>query len=199
MVRHGVRRRYVLCAVLSLGALGAISGCAGPSRSQLKAQAKEIQALQTAHAVHLPPSVDSCVGVTLRLSRGPGRASAERHPQALSAQELENGLKAAGIERCGAAFAEQAEANDAEEAVSLDYAIGVDPAGKVCAIVEWARAPAESDVGELLQEELAACAKASLFRASLPAGRVSGKERIIRLLRIRAGEDGTEDLHLSFE
>lgn len=165
-------------------AAGSLAACAGPSAAQKREQAEVAHLMMTASAVHMPPAgVDSCVGVTVRLTDPSGRAEPERkqNEDLVTAEEVAAALDAAGLARCAEAYLLGLdEGGLTPEPFALTVGYGVDPAGRVCAVVERARPdPIDPAAGPLI-DGAAQCLKDTLFRAQLPAGRVEGKERVVR-------------------
>jgi hypothetical protein len=168
-----------------LVALCLVVSCAGPSRSQIAERDAEVRRLATARAVHMPKGVDSCVGVTLRLTDAGAtpQAIAEREQWArlLSDEEVDAAIDRAGASKCGAIYVDAVrEGLASPEPAKLSMSYGVDPDGKVCAVVEKARMELLDPAAVPLLEASAECLKDALFRAEFPAGRVKEKERIVR-------------------
>lgn len=174
--------------VLLAGALLGLAACAGPSAAQRQEQAEVARLMMTASAVHMPPAgVDSCVGITVRLTDPSGRGEAERARSEvwISEAEAEAAFAAAGLERCKEAYLLGLDAGGiSPEPLALTVGYGVDPAGKVCAIVERTRPdPIDPAAGPLI-DQAAECLKNVLFTAALPAGRVEDKDRVVRFFTL---------------
>jgi hypothetical protein len=158
--------------------------CAGPSRAEMDAHVEEAKRIQAAGAVHMPPAgVDSCVGITVRLTEDtPGN---ERERKALldriSEAEVAAALKKAGAPRCAESFREEALAQGlTNEPLRVKAGYAIDPNGKVCAVVERSRMDPIDPAAVPLLDLAAGCLKDALFRAQFPAGRVIDQERIVR-------------------
>ncbi len=142
----------------------------------------EVGRMSSAHAVHMPKGVDSCIGVTLRLldANASAESVAEREERAklLTGQEISEAT--AGAEACKNAYLEAVAAGQTSaEPLLLALSYGVDPEGKVCAVIEKDRQePIDSSAAALL-EQSADCVKNALFASQFPAGRVKEKERIV--------------------
>lgn len=147
----------------------------------------EVRRLTSARAVHMPKGVESCVGVTLRVvdPSAPAETVAERDRLAKLVSEDE--LKAAtkDAENCRSIFLDAVAAGTTSaEPIQLVMSYGIDPDGKVCAVVEKERQePIDAAAGPLLDQS-AECLKNALFAAQFPAGRVKDKERIVLQYRL---------------
>lgn len=179
----------VVAAALLLGA------CAGPTAAQRAEQDRVATLLMQADAVHMPPAgVDSCVGVTVRLSGPSGQGEPERAALAerITAEEVSSALGAAGAEKCKQAFLDALyDADLASEPLQLKVAFGVDPAGRVCAVVERGRSAVIDPGAAPFVEQAATCLKDALFRAQLPAERVKPEERVVRYYTLAVAETAT--------
>lgn len=156
--------------------------CAGPSRAEIAERDAEVRRLTTAKAVHLPKGVDSCVGVTMRLT-DPNTAPAERDLAAslVTDQEAKDVLEKAGALACREPYlAAVREGSASPEPIQIAMTYGVDPAGKVCAVVEKQRMEPVDPGAVGLLEDGAECLKNALFRAAFPAGRAVDKTRVVR-------------------
>ena len=173
----------------------ALGACAGPSAAQRQEQDQVATLLMQADAVHMPPAgVDSCVGVTVRLSDPSGRGEPERLAleERITLDEVTAALDAAGIARCTRAFMDGLyDADLAPEPLQLKVAFGVDPAGKVCAVIERGRTRVIDPGAEPFVAQAASCFKDALFSAQLPAGRVEDKERVVRYWTLSVQEAST--------
>lgn len=174
-----VRTVCLLAAALFIGA------CAGPSRAQRQEQAEVAHLMMTAAAVHMPPAgVDSCVGVTVRLTDPSGKGEAERLELAdrITDEEVAAALAGAGLGQCEEAYLLGLdEGGLSPEPLALEVGYGVDPGGRVCAVVERKRVEAIDPAAGPLMDGAATCLKDTLFRAKLPEARVEKKERVVRL------------------
>lgn len=190
-------RSTIVRAVTVLALL--VIACAGPSRSEMAAQDAEVKRMMQAHAVHLPKGVDPCVGVTLRLSDPPGTADAQERDQLaakLTKEEIERAIEAAGATKCSELYVEAVgEGRTSPEPLQIAMSYGVDPTGKVCAVVERKRIEPVDPAAITLFEQSATCLKDALFNATFPAGRVKDKERII--LSYRLAVDPVKDVKKS--
>jgi hypothetical protein len=171
--------------------LPALAACATPSRSELAAQESEMHQMSSAHAVHLPKGVDPCVGVTLRLSdpAAPGEIVKARDDMAhrLMASDAENALASAGVATCKDIYLDAvAHGQTAPEPMMLSMSYGIDPAGKVCAVVERTRNDPVDPNAVGVIEESANCLKDALFRAQFPVGLVKDRERIVLTYHLTA-------------
>jgi hypothetical protein len=161
-----------------------IAGCAGPSRSEMEKQDREASLLMKAHAVHMPKDVDSCVGVTLRLTdpSAGAEAVAERasFAKVISKEEIAGVMQAGNVDRCKAIYLDAvAEGRASPEPMHIAMHYGIDPAGRVCAVVEKQRMEPIDPAANPLLEASATCLKETLFSAKFPEGRVKEKERAI--------------------
>ncbi|MCA9552390.1 MAG: hypothetical protein KC933_20315 [Myxococcales bacterium] len=183
-------------ASLSIFAAAALAGaCAGPSAAQRAEQDRLATLMMEASAVHMPPAgVDSCVGVTLRLSDPSGKDEPERAALEGRFTEAEVGeaLAAAGVERCKQAFLDGLyDADLASEPLQVTVAFGVDPLGQVCAVVERGRSRVIDPGAGPFVDQAATCLKDALFRAQLPAERVKDTERVVRFYSLAVQETAT--------
>jgi hypothetical protein len=177
-MRSTIRNSCVLAGALAL------ASCAGPSRGEIDKQNAEARLLSSAHAVHMPPGIESCVGVTLRLAdpNAPGDAIKQREELAtrIKAEEVSAAMQAVNVDRCKDIYLEAvAEGRTSPEPMKITMHYGVDPAGKVCAAVEKQRMEPIDPAANGLLETAATCLKESLFAAQFPAGRVEDKDRVI--------------------
>lgn len=189
------RGRGALAPMMLLGLV--LPRCAGPSRAELAAQSQEVARLSRAHAVHLPKEVESCVGVTLRLADEalPIEDALERDRLAarITAEELAAALSAAGVGACKDEYlAAVARGELSAEPMVLSMFLGIDPAGRVCAIVEPRRMEAIDPAAVPLIDGSAACVVKALFAARFPAGRVEDRERIILPYKLVAEPEGAK-------
>jgi hypothetical protein len=171
-----------LCALLSLAVI--FASCATPSRREMDEKDAEVKRMMTAHAVHLPKGVDPCVGVTMRLSDPNANAEsvAERDKMAalISKAEVDGALDGAGVATCREIYLDAvSKGSIAPEPFEITMSFGVDPDGRVCAVVEKKRNDPIDPNAVGIVEESAACLKEALFRADLPKGRVKDRERIV--------------------
>ncbi len=177
----------VRTVVLVVSALG-LAACAGPSAGQRAEQDRVARLMMTAPAVHMPPNgVASCVGVTIRLTDPSGRAEAERKTTEvfISAAETSAAFDRSGLPGCRDAFLLGLEDGGlSPEPLHLTVGFGVDPQGKVCAVVERPRAAVIDPAAGPLVEQAAQCLKNVLFSAQLPANRVQGKVRVVRMFSL---------------
>jgi hypothetical protein len=166
------KSRAVLWIMIALG------GCATPSRSEMAERDAEVKRLTSARAVHMPKGVESCVGVTLRLTDPAAEAERAGLASLVSAEEI--AAATAGAEACRTAYLDAvAQGLTSAEPIQLAMSYGIDPDGKVCAVVEKERAePIDPTAGPLLDQS-AECLKNALFSAQFPAGRVKEKQRIV--------------------
>lgn len=173
----------VRTVVLMSGLL--FAACAGPSAAQREQQAQVARLMMTASAVHMPPKpVDSCVGVTVRLTDPSGKNEPERMKTEvfISGDEAEAAVQAAGLERCRRSFLMGLEDGGIGlEPLALTVGYGVDPDGRVCAVVERQRADVIDPAAAPLVQQAAGCLKNTLFAAQFPKERVQDKERVVRL------------------
>lgn len=162
-----------------------LSACAGPSAAQRAEQDQVARLMMTASAVHMPPpGVDSCVGVTVRLTDPSGKNEPERlkTESRVTEAEAHAALDAAGLQQCKTSFMMGLEEGGiSPEPVALSVGYGVDPAGRVCAVVERGRPPLIDPAAGPLVEQAAGCLKSALFSAQFPAGRVEAKDRVVKL------------------
>lgn len=168
--------------------LGLTVACAGPSREALEAQRAATERLRSAHAVHLPPDDrDSCVGITIRLSDRSATSEAERVRLAtrVTAEEVSVALSESGLARCTARFDDERSALGlGPEPGYVELGYGVDPEGRVCAVVQHERPDLLDPRADALASAAAQCAKDALFRARFPSERVEGLERVVLLARL---------------
>jgi hypothetical protein len=169
----------VLACLLILG-----SACVTPSRAELAEKDAEVKRMMTAHAVHLPKGVDPCVGVTMRLSDPNANADsvAERTKMAelVSKDEVDGALQAAGVATCRDIYLDAVtKGSISPEPFEITMSYGIDPDGKVCAVVEKKRNDPVDPNAVGVVEESATCLKEALFRAQLPKARVKERERIV--------------------
>lgn len=165
----------------------ALASCATPSRSEIQERDAEVRRLTSAKAVHMPKGVESCVGVTLRLL-DPGApaetvADRERLSKVVSAAEIKTAT--ANVENCRNIFLDAVKAGTTSaEPIQLAMSYGIDPDGKVCAVVEKERQePIDPSAAPLLDQS-AECLKNALFASQFPSGRVKDKERIVLQYRL---------------
>lgn len=165
-----------------------LGACAGPTSAQRAEQGRVARLMMKASAVHMPPSgVASCVGVTIRLTDPSGKAEAERKSTELfiSADEARAAFETAGLSACRDTFVVGLEdAGLSPEPLHLTVGFGVDPQGKVCAIVERPRTPAIDPAAGPMVDQAAQCLKNVLFSAQLPVDRVQGKSRMVRMFSL---------------
>lgn len=174
------------------GLLGA--SCAGPSRGQLEERAAEARRLTHAHAVYMPPAeVESCVGVVLRLSEEtPGSEEERLRLEArLTDEEAARALQLAGLEACGQSWGDALrEAGLTPEPLQLRMAYGVDPNGRVCAVVQRTRPEPLDPSAAAFLDGAVDCMKEAVLRARFPAGRVEDRERVVRFAVLAAELSG---------
>lgn len=170
-------------------------GCAGPSRAEMAEKQAEIGRMNSAHAVHMPKGIDSCIGVTLRLldANAAAEAVAEREERAKLVTAEEIAAATAGAQACRNNYLEAVAAGQTSaEPLLIALSYGIDPDGKVCAVVEKDRQePIDPNATGLLDQS-AECVKNALFAAQFPAGRVKEKERIV--LTYRLAMEPTEEV-----
>ncbi|MCK6545513.1 hypothetical protein L6R52_06560 [Myxococcota bacterium] len=180
---------------LALTAL-ALAACVTPSRRELETQQAEVRQMASAHAVHMPPAgTDSCVGVTLRLADPAAGAETTAERDAIAARisgaEVDAALASAGLDVCRALWLDAVAAGRiTAEPMLLRVDVGIDPAGKVCAVVERTRMTPVDPAATGVLEQAAGCLKDVLFRAPLPAGRVVDRERVVRTIELSAAPGG---------
>lgn len=157
-------------------------GCVGPSRAEMDERMAEAKRIQAAGAVHMPPAgVESCVGVTVRLTEDNAEAERAQLLGRISEAEVQATLQKAGAPRCAEAFRQAAlEQGLTSEPLRVKAGYGVGPDGRVCCVVEKGRMEPLDPAAAPLLEEAANCLKDALFRAQFPAGRVVDKERLVR-------------------
>lgn len=165
-----------------------LSACVGPSAAEREERQALTQRLMQAHAVHLPPADRSpCVGVTVRLTQPDVHASSETTAPAVTDAEADDAVGEA-LSACTARFEEaRIELALGPEPNGLLLGYGVDPRGKVCAVVQAEPVDLIDPSSRPLVESAARCAKEALFGASFPAGRVEGDERAVLRVRVSLG------------
>lgn len=183
--------RFRLCLLLAAGG----AACVGPSKAEQREARVVTERLMEAAAVYLPPDERaSCVGRTVRLTE-PGPAAAEERAalaSRLSDEEVSARLDAAGWTDCRRGFtSSRASEGYLPEPVVLSLGYGVDPEGRVCAVVEQARPDLVDPRSIPLVDEAARCAKDALFRARFPTGLVEGSDRVVKTVELHLG--GIED------
>lgn len=159
-----------------------LTGCVGPSRVEMDERMAEAKRIQAAGAVHMPPAgVDSCVGVVVRLTEEGAEAERNLLIDRIKESEVQAALQKAGAFRCAEAFRQAAlEQGLTSEPLRVKAGYGIDPAGRVCCVVEKGRMEPLDPAAAPLLEEAADCLKNALFRAQFPAGRLLDKERLVR-------------------
>jgi hypothetical protein len=162
----------------------ALAACVTPSRAEMAEKDAEVKRMMTAHAVHLPKGVDPCVGKTMRLSDPNANADsvAERDKMAglVSKDEIDSALESAGVATCRDIYLDAvSKGSISPEPFEITMSYGIDPNGKVCAVVEKKRNDPVDPNAAPVVEESANCLKEALFRADLPKGRVKDLERIV--------------------
>jgi hypothetical protein len=182
-----MRQKSSAITILSLG----MAACATPSRSEVAQQEQEMHAMSKAHAVHMPKGVDPCVGVTLRMSdpSAPGETAKARDDLArrLMANEVESAIEAAGVVQCKDIYLDAiSHGQAAPEPLLLSMSYGIDPEGKVCAVIERTRNDPIDPNATGVIDQSAACLKDALMRAQFPAGRVKDRERIVLTYNLAA-------------
>ncbi len=121
--------------------------------------------------------------MTLRLADTPEAEDA--HASKLSDPEIESSLAAAGLKQCRDNYLDGLEmAALTPETLRVSVGYGVDPAGRVCAVVQGEKTRSiDPSVGPLF-DVAATCLRDVLFRAQLPAGRVEDKQRIVKVYHL---------------
>lgn len=160
--------------------------CAGPSAEDVERERVTVKRIMEAQSVYLPPEGrDSCVGRAVRLTGGGRFAEKERLSERVTDAEVELALQGVDLLQCSRNFeSDRMKLGFGPEPGTLRLGYAIDPAGLVCAVVEHDRLePLDPRVAPLL-EAVARCGKDALFRAQFPAGRVEGKDRIIRFVRV---------------
>jgi hypothetical protein len=170
-----------------ISALVLVAACASPSRSEMQERDAEVRRLTSARAVHMPKGVESCVGVTLRMidPSAPAETVAERDAMTKLLTEAEIKASTSAAEACANGFLEAVRAGQTSaEPIQLAMSYGIDPDGRVCAVVEKERQePIDPSAAPLLDQS-AECLKEALFASQFPAGRVKEKERIVLQYRL---------------
>lgn len=173
--------------------LSAAAACATPSQADYDAHAAEAARLMRAEAVHMPPKgTDPCVGVTARLTEAKYADEREQLASRISDEEITAAIEAAGAARCREIYrGSLADAGAAFEPLAYRVGYGIDPAGKVCAIVERDRPEPIDPSADAAIDNAGTCLKNVLFAASFPTGRVEDRERVIRFYTLGVTETAT--------
>lgn len=161
-----------------------LSACATPSRGDLAEREAEVRRLTSARAVFMPKEVESCVGVTLRLSEeGASRESVTERDELskrLTLEEVKGAIERAGVLVCRDVFFDAVNRRaTSPEPLQVSMSYGIDASGRVCAVVERQRMEPIDVAAVPLLEESASCVKDALFRARFPVDRVKDRERIV--------------------
>lgn len=182
-----MERRGLIIALFFTGA------CAGPSQADLDARAAEASRIMRAQAVHMPPKgTDPCVGVTTRLTEERFEQERMQFAGRITDEEVKSTMEAAGAQTCRDVYTDSlSEAGVEFEALGYKVGYGVDPAGKVCAIVERDRPEPIDPAADAAIESAGTCLKNVLFKASFPAGRVEDRERVVRFYTLAVTKTST--------
>ena len=172
-----------------------LGGCVTPSQADMDARAEEARQITRARAVHMPPEGrDSCVGVTLRLTQGNPAADQELSAAAskITDAEVSAAMADAGVTTCHEVYLNGIETQGiTSEPLQIKFGYGIDPDGKVCAVVEHTRADPIDPSAIPLIDSSADCLKNVLFKAKFPAGRVEEQERVVRVYELNVSPTKT--------